>query len=158
MLRVGLALACAGMTAFAVIAVPAAAADLRFRESPTLTVSGPSAVEIEGLMPGDVLPPQAIAIWATGAVRYRLRSIVVGSAELARLMTVTIVARRSGALLYRGSLADADIGTGADALLVTDATDVLDIEVVLPVSAGNEVQGTRLTLRWEIEATDVAAA
>lgn len=157
--NIGLRVACLGLAALAAIAVPAAAADLPFRAGPTLTVSGTQPIEIGDLMPGDTLPAQTITIAATGTVRYTLRSRIAGSAALAHLVDVTIVSRTSGAVLYKGPLADAVIGTRAPSPphTLTDETDVLLVETWLPASAGNAVQGASLTIQWVVQATELGA-
>jgi hypothetical protein len=155
-IRVPVALLAVLMAALAVVslvALPAAAADLPFQgagaaEAAVVLPGQPFALDVDGLMPGDDLGVQSVALPASHTGPYRLRAVTSGSDELARFVEVR-VATSAGVLLYEGPLgaavASGDSSGGGEALAVS---------LRLSPAAGNDVQGAQLAVRWELQGTD----
>lgn len=120
-----------------------------------LDVSGDAAIAVTGLMPGDQGPLQTISLRATGALRYRIHVSYVGSRALAEALAVRL-ARPDGTVLYAGPLAGATVGgtgwpTQADPALADGESVTILVSVRLPLSAGNEIQGTSLQASIVVE-------
>ena len=149
------------LAALTLAAIPVAAAELPFHDTPSLRVSGTQPREMGELMPGGQLPGMTITVVVTGSLAYQLHVKTTGSEALARLLAVTIVAQPSGAIVYRGPLAEAAIGGAGSASpgrTLNNETETLEVTGSLPLTAGNEVQGARLTVEWTVQATEPAAA
>src|SRR5439155_25816036 len=76
-----------------------------------------TAFQVGDLMPGDALPTETIPFSVTGNTTYTVQSRTTGSRRLAQALLIVISSQRSGAVLYRGSLAGAVIAGGLGARL-----------------------------------------
>jgi hypothetical protein len=128
-------------------------------ERPALHVTGSPLADVAGIMPGSTLPGGALAIRAEGTLEYRLRASWSGSAALARQLVV-MLSLADGTVLYRGPLDGAGIGgdaPGQARRLFGDTDETLVVTALLPLTAGNEVQGASLVVTWTVEASEPAA-
>lgn len=117
--------------------------------APELRITGGSPVTVSGMVPGDLAPTQMIELRATGAMRYRMLVAYAGSQNLAEALVMTLTTA-DGSVMYRGPLAGAKVGgtgwpSGADPALADGQMTTVLASVMLPLDAGNEVQGASLT-------------
>jgi hypothetical protein len=155
-IRVPVALLAVSMAALAVVslvALPAAAADLPFQaaaagDAATVVPGQPFTLNVDGLLPGDDLGVQSLALPASQPGPFRLRAVTSGSDELARFVRVR-VATSGGVLLYEGPLAGA-IASGDS----SGGGEALAVSLRLSPDAGDDVQRARLAVRWDLRVTD----
>jgi hypothetical protein len=155
--RLGLGIALATVLA-ATIGIHAAGA--AFLTTPAVSVSGGDTFELAGLMPGDVRQAAVVQVKAGGSVTYQMHVEWTGSAELARQLTLTLT-NAAGAVLYRGSLADARIGGNGwtselDRPLGDGQVESIVASAQLPLDATNDVQGAAVTAHLVVETTEHA--
>jgi hypothetical protein len=93
----------------------------------------------------------------TGNATYAVRSVTTGSNRLAQLLLIEITSQASGAVVYRGSLADAAIdgALGVGSFPGTRAAETFIVTGQLPATAGNEMRGAHLGVEWVVRATAV---
>ena len=153
-----LGLAFTVVLALSMLAMPVAASELGFDSAPSVAVTGGGQWTVTGLMPGDRLAGSSITIAATGRIRYHLVAETTGSDALVRALHVEIRHPASGDVLYRGNLAGASAGiasstaTGPAGRSLADGQETIQIDGWLPSHAGNEVQGTAVSVAWVIRA------
>ena len=143
--------AIAALGAVGVVTLPAAAA-AAVPESMSLAVSA-EEIRIAGLMPGGSMT-RAVAVDGTGSVKYDIGLDWSGSADLAEQLMVTIT-DSDGAVLYGGTLSDFDgaAPAGLAGRMVSETgPETISVEALLPLSAGNEVQGAELQIQVVVEA------
>jgi hypothetical protein len=149
-----LALSMAVLAVVSLVVLPAAAADLPFQggaggaQGAADLPGEPLAVDIDGLMPGDDLPAQSVALPTSHQGPFRLRAATSGSDALARFVDVRIVTS-SGVVLYEGPILDAVASGDASA-----AGSALAVSMRLSTAAGNDVQGAQLAVRWDLQVSD----
>ena len=107
------------------------------------------------MVPGDLAPTQTIELRATGAMRYRMLVAYAGSQNLAEALVMTLTTA-DGLVMYRGPLAGAKVGgtgwpSGADPALAYGQMTTVLVSVMLPLDAGNEVQGASLTFSMVVD-------
>jgi hypothetical protein len=123
-----------------VVAMTASAAaaprDTARPDLPAITMSRPVSLPLGGMVPGEHLQAQAIWIRSTQPVRYALQLSVDGSSVLADDLRIVVRNSMSGAVLYRGALADS-----AQTHHAAAGMTALSVAISLPLSVGNEVQG-----------------
>lgn len=139
-------------------ALPAAAHGLFDRPRASLEVSGNGTLGVGGLMPGDRFGTEVVRLRATGSLTYRLRSEWSGSAELAQALQLTLT-DSTGRVMYQGPLDGAHVGgtgwaSALDLRLADGQVETIAVAVLLPLSAGNEVQGAELSAHLIVEATE----
>ncbi|MGZ8566731.1 MAG: hypothetical protein ACXWXS_06740 [Actinomycetota bacterium] len=143
------------------VALPVAASGLSGlfdRPTASLEVSGIQTLGFAGLMPGGRSATEVIELRASGSLTYRVRSEWSGSAELAQALQLTLTAS-TGRVIYQGPLDGAHVcGTGRasalDLRLADGQVETIAVSALLPLSAGNEVQGAELTAHLVVEATE----
>jgi hypothetical protein len=152
--RLGLGLALAAVLA-TTVGIGAVGAAFLGHETPAIEISGGEAIELAGLMPGDTREAAVLQLKAGGSVTYRMRVEWTGSADLARQLDLTLT-DATGAVLYRGSLAEAHVGGAGwtselDRQLADGDVDSIVASAQLPLDAGNDVQGAAVTAHVVVE-------
>ena len=122
------------------------------RPQAALEIRGADLLSFAGLVPGDKAPIQMIEMRATGAVAYRVSAEWDGSEALASVMEVTLT-DAAGEVLYRGGLSDMVV---ADEREMEDGQiETIRVVAQLPLSAGNDIQGSALTTRIVVSAIGI---